>query len=153
MVLKKSQLLNGINDIELVELKCIKDDDNELALRPLSNGEWTRIEAIQNEAIGEYVTTEKAKNNSRRRNRVQSQMEAQAKINIKDTGEAEAKARNEAVYLSLQNDYYKDDEKFTREDVENMKRGVVLEIYEHVRTISGLDDDDLEKEVKDFPED
>ena len=78
-------------------------------------------------------------------------MEAQAKINVKETGKASAKAKIEAVFLSLDNDYYKDD-KFTREDVKNMGRGAFNEIYDQVRIISGLDDD-IEKEVKDFPED
>ena len=147
MVLTKSQILNGVNKIERRHIKVLKD---EVALRPLSNGEWNDIEAIQNEAIGEYTTTERAKQATRRQ-KIQSQMEAQAKINIKETNKAEAEAKLEAVYLSLQNDVYKDDP-FTREEVNAMKRGAVDEIYEQVRIISGLEDDDLEKEVKDFPE-
>ena len=61
------------------------------------------------------------------------------------------KTKIEAVYLSLDNDYYKDD-KFTRKESENMGRGVFNEIYDQVRIISGLEDDNLENEVKDFPE-
>lgn len=153
MVLTKSQILNGIKNVEIREIKSLENifDDNEVALRPLSNGEWNRIEEIQNEAIGEYTTTERAKQASRRQ-RVQSQMEAQAKINVKETSKAEAKAKIEAVYLSLDNDHYSNDEKFTRKDIENMGIGVFNEIYEHVRIISGLEDD-IEKDVKDFPED
>ena len=153
MVLSKSQILNGIKDVQIVEIKSLPDtyDDKEVALRPLSNGEWNRIEEIQNEAVGEYTTTERAKQASRR-SRVQSQMEAQAKINVKETSKAEARAKIEAVFLSLDNEYYSKEEKFTRQDIENMGRGVFNEIYENVRIISGLDDDDLEKEVKDFPE-
>ena len=147
MVLTKSQILNGINETKEVYIKAL---DDEVALRPLSNGEWNKIEEIENEAIGEYTTTERAKNRNRRQ-RIQSQMEAQAKINVKETGKASAKAKIEAVFLSLDNDYYKDD-KFTREDVKNMGRGAFNEIYDQVRIISGLDDD-IEKEVKDFPED
>ena len=147
MVLTKSQILNGTKNVETVKIKSL---DEEVALRPLSNGEWNRIEEIQNEALGEYTTTEKAKQASRRQ-RIQSQMEAQSKINIKETSKAEANAKIEAVYLSLDNDYYKDDP-FTRKDVENMGRGVFNEIYEQVRIISGLEDDDLDNDVKDFPE-
>lgn len=147
MVLTKSQILNGVNKIERIYIKKLGD---KVALRPLSNGEWNEIEAIQNEAIGEYTTTERAKQATRRQ-KIQSQMEAQAKINIKETNKAEAEAKLEAVYLSLNNDVYKDDP-FTREEVDGMKRGVVDEIYEKVRILSGLEDDDLEKEVKDFPE-
>lgn len=147
MVLTKSQILNGINE---TKERYIKSKDDTVALRPLSNGEWNKIEEIQNEAIGEYTTTEKAKQASRRQ-RVQSQMEAQGKINVKETSKAEAKAKIEAVFLSLDNDVYKDD-KFTREDVKNMGRDVFNEIYEQVRIISGLEDD-IEKDVKDFPED
>lgn len=147
MVLTKSQILNGVNKIERIYIKKLGD---KVALRPLSNGEWNEIEAIQNEAIGEYTTTERAKQATRRQ-KIQSQMEAQAKINIKETNKAEAEAKLEAVYLSLNNDVYKDDP-FTREEVDGMKRGVVDEIYKNVRIISGLEDDDLEKEVKDFPE-
>ncbi|MBQ6351089.1 MAG: hypothetical protein IJI42_09200 [Methanobrevibacter sp.] len=147
MVLTKSQILNGINE---TKERYIKSKNDTVALRPLSNGEWNKIEEIQNEAIGEYTTTEKAKQASRRQ-RVQSQMEAQGKINVKETSKAEAKAKIEAVFLSLDNDVYKDD-KFTREDVKNMGRDVFNEIYEQVRIISGLEDD-IEKDVKDFPED
>ena len=152
MVLTKSQILNGINDVKIVPIKSLKDiyDDNEVALRPLSNGEWNKIEEIQNEAIGEYRTTERAKQASRR-TRVQSQMEAQATINVKETGQADAKAKIEAVFLSLDNDYYSKEEKFTREDIKNMGRGVFNEIYDQVRSISGLEDD-IEEDVKDFPE-
>lgn len=153
MVLTKSQILNGIKDVEIVEISSLKDiyEDNEVALRPLSNGEWNKIEEIQNEAIGEYKTTERAKQASRRQ-RVHSQMEAQATINVKETGKADAKAKMEAVFLSLDNEYYSKEEKFTREDIKKMGRKVFDEIYDQVRIISGLDDD-LEKEVKDFPED
>ena len=147
MVLTKSQILNGINE---TKERYIKSKNDTVALRPLSNGEWNKIEEIQNEAIGEYTTTEKAKQASRRQ-RVQSQMEAQGKINVKETSKAEAKAKIEAVFLSLDNEVYKDD-KFTREDVKNMGRDVFNEIYEQVRIISGLEDD-IEKDVKDFPED
>ena len=147
MVLTKSQILNGVKEVERIYIKLLKD---KVALRPLSNGEWNEVEAIQNAAIGEYTTTERAKQASRKQ-RIQSQMEAQAKINIKETNKAEAEAKVEAVYLSLDNDVYKDDP-FTREEVNGMKRGVVDEIYEKVRILSGLEDDDLEKEVKDFPE-
>lgn len=147
MVLTKSQILNGVKEVERIYIKKLGD---KVALRPLSNGEWNEIEAIQNDAIGEYTTTERAKQASRKQ-RIQSQMEAQAKINIKETNKAEAEAKVEAVYLSLDNDVYKDDP-FTREEVDGMKRGVVDEIYEKVRILSGLEDDDLEKEVKDFPE-
>ena len=146
MVLTKSQILNGIKEVEIVKIDLL---DDEVALRPLSNGEWNKIEEIQNEALGEYTTTERAKHASRKQ-RIQSQMEAQAKINVKETSKAEAKAKIEAVFLSLDNDYYKDD-KFTRDDILNMGRGVFNEIYEQVRIISGLEED-LEKEVKDFPE-
>lgn len=153
MVLTKSQILNGTKDVKIVEIKSLPDtyDDKEVALRPLSNGEWNKIEEIQNEAIGEYKTTERAKQASRRA-RVQSQMEAQATINVKETGKADARAKIEAVFLSLDNDYYSKEDKFTREDIKNMGRGVFNEIYEQVRIISGLDDDDLEKDIKDFPE-
>lgn len=147
MVLTKSQILNGINE---TKERYIKSKDDTVALRPLSNGEWNKIEEIQNEAIGEYTTTEKAKQASRRQ-RVQSQMEAQGKINVKETSKAEAKAKIEAVFLSLDNDVYKDD-KFTRDDVKSMGKKVFDEIYEQVRIISGLEDD-IEKDVKDFPED
>ena len=147
MVLTKSQILNGVKEVERIYIKSLKD---KVALRPLSNGEWNEVEAIQNAAIGEYTTTERAKQASRKQ-RIQSQMEAQAKINIKETNKAESEAKVEAVYLSLNNDVYKDDP-FTREEVDSMKRGVVDEIYEKVRILSGLEDDDLEKEVKDFPE-
>ena len=147
MVLTKSQILNGVKEVERIYIKKLGD---KVALRPLSNGEWNEVEAIQNAAIGEYTTTERAKQASRKQ-RIQSQMEAQAKINIKETNKAEAEAKLEAVYLSLNNDVYKDDP-FTREEVNDMKRGVVDEIYEKVRILSGLEDDDLEKEVKDFPE-
>ena len=143
MVLTKSQILNGINE---TKERYIKSKNDTVALRPLSNGEWNKIEEIQNEAIGEYTTTEKAKRASRRQ-----RVEAQGKINVKETSKAEAKAKIEAVFLSLDNDVYKDD-KFTREDVKNMGRDVFNEIYEQVRIISGLEDD-IEKDVKDFPED
>ena len=103
MVLTKSQILNGVNKIERIYIKKLGD---KVALRPLSNGEWNEIEAIQNEAIGEYTTTERAKQATRRQ-KIQSQMEAQAKINIKETNKAEAEAKLEAVYLSLNNDVYK----------------------------------------------
>ena len=149
MVLTADDILNGIAEYKEVPIDSLGDT---IYLRPLSKAEWEKTNSIRQESLGDYTTNEKAKAISRKQ-RV-SNIESQLKFNIKENGDADFKAQVEAIYMSMDNPGY---EKPTPKDtIKKFPPGVFDEIYEKVKEVSGISDDDiveLEDDVDDFPKD
>ncbi len=145
MVLSISEILNGVDEYQEVTIEALNDT---VCLRPLSKAEWAKVDSIRQEALGDYVTNEKAKAKNKRQ-RV-SEIESQLKFNIKENGDAEIKAQIEAIHISYDNPGNKD--KVSKAEIEQLPSNIFDEIYEKVCEISGINLD-LEEEVKEFPED
>ncbi|MBR3140449.1 MAG: hypothetical protein IKF11_06245 [Methanobrevibacter sp.] len=146
MVLSVEEIVNGVDDFKEIEIESVNDT---VFLRPLSKGEWAKVDSIRQAALGDYTTNEKAKSLSTKQ-RI-SNVESQLKFNIKENGDAEFKAQVEAIFLSMSNDGY--DNKPTKESIKSMRPDVFDEIYEKVKEISGISDDIvLEDDVDEFPE-
>lgn len=149
MVLSIDDILNGIEEYKEVFIDSLNDT---IYLRPLSKGEWEKTNSIRQESLGDYVTNEKAKSLSRKQ-RV-ANIESQLSFNIKENSNAELKARTEAIFLSWNNDATENPP--TREQIKKLRPNVFDEIYDKVREISGISEeeiDTLEDDVDDFPED
>ncbi|MBQ6345011.1 MAG: hypothetical protein IJI96_02750 [Methanobrevibacter sp.] len=149
MVLTADDILNGIEEYKEVQLESLGDS---MYLRPLSKGEWEKVNSIRQEALGDYTTNETAKSLSR--NQRISNIQSQLKFNIKENGDAEFKAQTEAIFMSLDNPGY--EKQTPREKIKKFKPDLFDELYEKVKEISGISDDaivDLEDEIDNFPED
>lgn len=149
MVLSASDIINGIEDYKEVKIESANDT---VYLRPLSKGEWESTNKIRQDSLGDYVTNEKAKAVSRTQ-RI-SNIESQLKFNIGENSEADFKAQVEAIYLSMNNDAYTEEN--TREQIKKFPTDVFDEIYEKVKEISGISEqaiETMEDDVDEFPED
>ena len=149
MVLTADDILNGIEEYKEVEIEALEDT---MFLRPLSKGEWEKVNSIRQEALGDYTTNETAKALSR--NQRVSNIQSQLKFNIKENGDAEFKAQIEAVYMSLDNPGY--EKPTSRDKIKKFPSDVFNELYEKVKEISGISEEaivDLEDDVDEFPED
>ena len=74
-LLKKSDILKGINDPEKITINAL---DGELWLRPLSNSELDEIDKIESKGMESYKTTSKS------RGKVQGETVANGEINPKN---------------------------------------------------------------------
>lgn len=149
MVLTAEDIVNGIDEYKEVH---IKSADDTVYLRPLSKGEWEATNRIRQDSLGDYTTNEKAKATSR--NQRISNIESQLKFNIGENGDADFKAQVEAIYLSMNNPGY--DKKQTKEQIRKFPPAVFDEIYEKVKEITGITEEDvetLEDDVDEFLED
>ncbi|MBR1611723.1 MAG: hypothetical protein IJ672_09650 [Methanobrevibacter sp.] len=149
MVLSAQDIINGIDDYKEVKIEAANDT---VYLRPLSKGEWESTNKIRQDSLGDYVTNEKAKAVSRTQ-RI-SNIESQLKFNIGENSEADLKAQIEAIYLSMNNDGYTEEN--TREQIKQFPPDVFDEIYEKVKEISGVSEEaveTMEDDVEEFPED
>lgn len=133
-VLKKSDILLGIDDPRKIMIETL---GGEIYLRPLSSSEVNLIVGIEAEGYGNF----KASNRNR-------QTEASGKMNLAKMNEATAKAQYEAIYLSINND--KNDDEWTKDEIQMLKKDAITELYENVMEISGVNT--TEKDIKSFPE-
>ena len=78
MVLTVAEILEGIEKYEEVEIKALNDT---VYLRPLSKSEWAKVDSIRQEALGDYVTNEKAKALKNRTQRT-AEINSQLKFNF-----------------------------------------------------------------------
>lgn len=148
MVLTVEEILNGVDEYKEVPIESL---DDTMYLRPLSKGEWEKTNSIRNEALGDYVTNEKGRATSR--NQRIADIESKLKFNIKENGDAEFRARVEAIHMSLNN---KGNEKPpSKENIKKLRPDIFDEIYEKVMEISGVTNtaiQNLEDDVDEFPE-
>ena len=146
MVLTVAEILEGIEKYEEVEIKALNDT---VYLRPLSKSEWAKVDSIRQEALGDYVTNEKAKALKNRTQRT-AEINSQLKFNFKKNAEADFKAQTEAIFLSLDNPGNKG-QVSTKDQIVNLSPHIFDEMYEKVCELSGINRD-LEDEVEEFPE-
>ena len=96
MVLSKSDILNGANSYETIDLESIAGS---IAIRPLTIGEIHQINEIKDNALGDYVANQKGVS----KRRVKESLEAQAKINVGKQTKAAHKADVKTVLFGLDN--------------------------------------------------
>ena len=140
--LTKDALLSGISNIVTLELKSM---DGSVALRPLSQAEVGKYNNIQARAMGTFETNERA----RRGMRNTSDVTSTGKINFAKTSEAEYDAQRYAVSKSMTCK----GEEYSEEEVGQFTGAVFEEIFEKVKEISGIEDENIEEAVDQFPED
>ena len=56
MFLSKADLISGKDNIQEVKIESLNDT---IFLRPLTRGEWDKIEEIETASMGKFTTTEK----------------------------------------------------------------------------------------------
>ena len=144
MVLSISEILNGKDDYQEYYIESL---EGEICLRPLTSGEWDRIDEIKQKDLGDYTINEKTITKKKRR--VKGEMESRAKFNINTSSKATKKAMYEAIKLSTDNEG--NPEKWTLDHIKKLHKNEVTEIYEKIEEISGVEDEDIE-DVEDFPE-
>lgn len=138
VVLTKSALLNGAKHAEKVELESV---GGEIYLRPLTQAEVNVYESYVPQAMGTFETNEK------RGRRKGTDINTSGKVNLAKTSSAQAEAEAYAVATSMTCK----DEEWTEEDVKGLDRVVFKEIFEHVKRLSGIEEEDLE-EIEEFLE-
>lgn len=139
--LTKEALLNGINNHVIVNLKSM---DGEVVLRPLSQSEVGEYNNIQARAMGTFDTNERAKRGMRN----SSDVTSTGKINFAKTSEAQYEAQRFAVAKSMTCK----GEEYSEEEVGQFSGAVFEEIFENVKEISGIEEENIEEEVDQFPE-
>lgn len=144
-ILTKSAILKGKNNIEAHHIKSL---DGEIYLRPLTQGEWTEIEKIEAKALGSFKTSEKSRKKGRRQ--LPSSLESSGEINAEKQTAAAAKAKIETIRLSINNE--KNPDEWTTEEINDLTKKQVTELFEKVREISDIDNDEIEDDIEDFPE-
>lgn len=146
-VLKKSQILQGINDPRKMKVKTL-GDDGELWLRPLSNSELDEIDAIEAKMMESYETNERTK--VRGRTIQQGETTSRGKLNMVKAAKFKAEARDLMIYKSLDNEKNADDP-WDLSDVGKLRREVAEELVEIIQELSGVG---VEKsDIDSFPED
>lgn len=145
MDLSIDEIINGKNKATKFTIEALS---GEVYLRPLTQEEISTIKSIESEGFGTFQTEEKAKGSRKKRI---SEMVSRGEISVKDTQVSSDKAKTNAVLFSLSNDHYNED--WTEEKVNKIEGPAFKEIYEIVKEISGLsEDEDLEEEIDEFPE-
>ena len=133
-LLKKSDILLGIDEPRKILIETL---GGEIYLRPLSSAELNTVTNIEAEGFGNFEATTKGTRTP----------DATGKMNLQKINESSAKAKYEAIYLSINNP--KNDE-WEREEIQMLHTDQVDELYYHVMTISGADT--TESDVKKFLE-
>lgn len=145
-ILKKSDILKGIENVEKV---TVEELGGEIYLRPLSQAEVNDVGEIEAAAMGTFETNEKSRRTKRQKN-TSSDVSSTGKVNLAKTTKANNAAKVRTVALSLNNSKYP--EGWDEEEVAQIPAKSFKIMYEKVREISGMDDEDLDDEVEDFPE-
>jgi len=138
VTLKKADILRGINDPVQIEIKSLGGN---LWLRPLSNKEIDELEEMEAKAMGTFETKERASR------RGASEQNSTGKLNVAKITRASAEVQVEKVFRSLDNPRNIDDEAWTYEEVNRLKKHQVNEIADKVDELSGVNvsDKDIER--------
>ena len=142
-ILKKSDILFGIDNPREIRIESL---DGELWLRPLSSAEITEIVNIEAEGYGKWEAT----NTQKGRRLEKGEALTKGHMDLAKLNSAEARAKYETVYKSLDNPKNEDDP-WSLEDIKLLPQDVIDEIHEKVFDISGANTS--EADVKRFPED
>jgi len=138
-ILKKADILRNIDEPEKVTIKSLGGD---LWLRPLSNKELDEIDEIEAKAMGIFETNERGKKGL-------SESTSKGKLNVAKLTTASAESKIEMIYRSLDNPKNEDDP-WTYDEINKLKRHMVDEIVEKVKEISG--EEVTKSDVERFPE-
>lgn len=133
-ILKKSDILLGIDDPRPITIESL---GGEVYLRPLSSSEVNEIVNIEAKGYGVFDAKTRGKT-----------ADASGKMNLAKLNDAEAEAKYQAIYLSINNP--KGDE-WTLEELYSLHSDQIDELYDNIMRISGAGI--TEEEVKRFPED
>lgn len=126
-LLTKDKILKGIEKVETVYIESL---GGEVKIRPLSSSEWQEIVIEEQKGIGQV----KLNVGSLR------QTDGTMSIDLAKQTIASFKAKVKAVSLAMT----VDGEEWSENEVEQLLPGVVDEIFEHVREISGIQIEEAE---------
>ena len=124
------KLTLGTENTETVKINY-NDEDYTFTMRPLTDGELTRLQTIEKKPLVVKVGMQGGKRTSVQSNDVD--------INTGEFTEAQAEAMYEAIALSLS----VDGETITASDIKTLPAGLPGVIFEQVVNISKLSEDDL----------
>lgn len=124
------KLTLGTEKTETVKINY-NDEDYTFTMRPLTDGELTRLQTIEKKPLVVKVGMQGGKRTSVQSNDVD--------INTGEFTEAQAEAMYEAIALSLS----VDGETITASDIKTLPAGLPSVIFEQVVNISKLSEDDL----------
>ena len=126
------KLTLGIEDTQDVKIEY-EGEEIELTMRPLTDGELTRIQSIEKKPLVVKVGMQNGQRTS-----------VQSNINDVDINTGEfTEAQNEAMYEAIALSLSVDGETVIADDIKQMKAGLPRVIFEQVIQISQLSDDDL----------
>ena len=129
------KLSSGKNHIEEIKINGVK-----LNIRPLSDGELTRLQVIEKKP---YTMNMKLNSKGKRG-------ETNTNTQDMDVGMGEfTQSQSEAMYTAVAWSLSIDDDKFTVDDVRNLDKGVPELIFKEVVRISKLNESDLSA-IKNF---
>ena len=120
----------GTDDTETVTLN-FEDETIELTMRPLTDGELTKLQSIEKKPLTVTVGMQNGKRTSVHTNDVD--------INTGEFTEAQNEAMYEAIALSLS----VNDDTVTADDIRELKAGLPGVIFKEVIRISKLSQEDL----------
>lgn len=136
MVLRKEDILGGINNIEKHYIESL---DGEIYLKPLSESQLNELDLIEAKAMGVYESSQRGR----------SEALNKGKINLAKAAEASAESKIAKIKLSINND--KNPDTWSDEEIGSLPRNVVEELIEKINFISGVET--TKAEVEKFPED
>lgn len=145
MILTKSDIINGKNNIQEIKIPKLKGS---LKLRPLTDGEYQKINNLmKNGGIGNIKTQIKPDTTNKTRETLQNLLYIE--INPEKAEKARYNADVKAVYYALQ--HHETSEKWTENDIKSFPPGTVEIIAQKVYEISGIQDPNTtRKEVETF---
>ena len=142
VILKKSDILDGIDKPRKIFIDAL---EGELWLRPLSSAEITEIVNIEAEGYGKWEST----NTQKGRRMEKGENLTKGYMHLAKLNSAEANAKYECAYKSLDNPKNEEDP-WELEEVKKLPHNAIKEIYEKVFQMSGANT--TEADVKDFLE-
>lgn len=132
-VLSKAAILKGVEHVETVEVKSL---GGKVKIRPLSSGEWNTILVESQKGLGEVELNVGGFGRT----------DGVLSIDLSKQTASDFRSKIRAVALALS----VGGEEWTEDEVEALPNGAVEELFEHVKTISGIELQ--EREVDDFRE-
>ena len=135
MVLRKEDILSGINHVQLVEIESL---DDSIYLKPLSEAQLTEIDLIEAKALGVYESSQRGR----------SEALNKGKINPAKATQSTSDAKIAKIKLSINNE--KSEDTWTDEEIGSLPRNVFNELLEKIDEISGVEV--TKQEVEKFPE-
>ena len=135
MVLRKEDILGGINNIQQVTIESL---GGEIYLKPLSESQLQELDLIEAKAMGVYESSQKGRSDAVNK----------GKINLAKATQASSEAKIAKISLSINNDRNPDN--WSEEEIGSLPRNVVEELITKINEISGVNT--TAREVDNFPE-